>query len=598
MKRFLFIWVGFIFFTVFGFAQPPQSTNSLKQKAEAVKKSLENDAPLQIAAQYEALAKELAIKGKTTLALENYQKALAIYEKENKPDLKAAVLRQMAQLQESLNQNDKAIQNYELSKEFSNSTTVQSLNTNDVSRLQNSQNPVRQAALLDSNIEILEKSADKEEEIANLYVQKVLIDAKANPSTANLEVLEQAKEKVSSNPVQAAKVAMVLAASYEKNQDLAKAIDLQKEAIQSAKASQNPTEILRQSNQLGVLYAKNKQPEKADSLWKNAYNDAIQNQNTLAAKDILKTWTSFLNQQKRTEEALQRQQQFLDTLDFLIEKDSSLIDWQLFELTDEKIKQLEKERTLKDALLDKQTTFNQYLMGFVVVLAGFVLWIFYTLIKIRKQNKQIALQSLRREMNPHFIFNSLNSLNQFIAQNNELEANKYLTRYSTLMREIMETSNKDFITLQDEISLLNKYLALEHLRFADIFQYEINTDEALSLDEIWVPNMIVQPHVENAIWHGLRYRTSPGLLKIKISEQHQKIQIEIDDNGIGIENSQALKTKNQRKHPSRGLKNVAERIQLLNDLYNQNIVFEVKSKPNASGTVVIMTFNKTSKNEF
>ena len=598
MKRFLFIWVGFIFFTVFGFAQPPQPTNSLKRKAEAVKKSLENDAPLQIAAQYEALAKELAIKGKTSLALENYQKALAIYEKENKPDLKAAVLRQMAQLQEKQNEEAAAIKNYQLANYFTNSSAVQSLNTNDINRLKNSENPTVQKEMLDSNIEILEKSAENEEEIANLYVQKVLIDAKANPSTANLEVLEQAKEKVSSNPVQAAKVAMVLAASYEKNQDLEKAIDLQKEAIQSAKASQNPTEILRQSNQLGVLYAKNKQPEKADSLWKNAYNDAIQNQNTLAAKDILKTWTSFLNQQKRTEEALQRQQQFLDTLDFLIEKDSSLNDWQQFELTDEKIKQLEKERTLKDALLDKQTTFNQYLMGFVVVLAGFVLWIFYTLIKIRKQNKQIALQSLRREMNPHFIFNSLNSLNQFIAQNNELEANKYLTRYSTLMREIMETSNKDFITLKDEISLLNKYLALEHLRFADIFQYEITTDEALSLDEIWVPNMIVQPHVENAIWHGLRYRTSPGLLKIHISEQHQKIQIEIDDNGIGIENSQALKTKNQRKHPSRGLKNVAERIQLLNDLYNQNIVFEVKSKPNASGTVVIITFNKTSKNEF
>lgn len=598
MNRFLFLLGCFIFFTVFGFAQPPQPTNSLKRKAEAVKKSLETEAPLQIAAQYEALAKELAIKGKTTLALENYQKALTIYEKEKKSDLKANVLRQMAQLQETQNEEAAAIKNYQLANQFSNSSAVQSLNTNDINRLKNSENPTVQKEMLDSNIEILEKSADKEEEIANLYVQKVLIEAKANPSTANLEVLEQAKEKVSSNPVQAAKVAMVLAASYEKNQDLEKAIDLQKEAIQSAKASQNPTEILRQSNQLGVLYAKNKQPEKADSLWKNAYNDAIQNQNTLAAKDILKTWTSFLNQQKRTDEALQRQQQFLDTLDFLIEKDSSLIDWQQFELTDEKIKQLEKERTLKDALLDKQTTFNQYLMGFVVVLAGFVLWIFYTLIKIRKQNKQIALQSLRREMNPHFIFNSLNSLNQFIAQNNELEANKYLTRYSTLMREIMETSNKDFITLQDEISLLNKYLALEHLRFADIFQYEITTDEALSLDEIWVPNMIVQPHVENAIWHGLRYRTSPGLLKIHISEQHQKIQIEIDDNGIGIENSQALKTKNQRKHPSRGLKNVAERIQLLNDLYNQNIVFEVKSKPNASGTVVIITFNKTSKNEF
>ena len=288
----------------------------------------------------------------------------------------------------------------------------------------------------------------------------------------------------------------------------------------------------------------------------------------------------------------------MDTLGFLIEKDSTLIDWRLFEVTDEKIKQLEKERALKDALLDKQTAFNQYLVVFIVVLFGFMIWVFYTLIKIRKQNKQIALQSLRREMNPHFIFNSLNSLNQFIAQNNELEANKYLTRYSTLMREIMETSNKDFITLQEEISLLNKYLALEHLRFSDVFQYEIVVPQNISTETIWVPNMIVQPHVENAIWHGLRYRTTPGLLKIEISVLEKSLQIEIMDNGIGIEQSKALKTENQRKHPSRGLKNVVERIQLLNDLYRQNIQFKIHENPNSEGTKVVIKFNKIEKDEF
>uniref|UniRef100_UPI00404A2B05 tetratricopeptide repeat-containing sensor histidine kinase n=1 Tax=Flavobacterium sp. TaxID=239 RepID=UPI00404A2B05 len=599
MNRLLYIVLHVCFFVAIGFAQPPQPTNSLKRNTDAIKKSLETDSPLQLASQYETLAKQLMAIGKFDKALENFQKALAIYEKEKKPDLKAAVLRQIAQLQESQNQNDKAIENYELSNNFSNSKTVQSLNTNDVSRLQNSQNPTRQAELLDSNIEILEKSTEvNEEEIAKLYVQKVVVESQANPSNSNLQALEKTKEKVSANPVQAAKVAEVLAASYEKNKDLDKAIALQNEAVQSAVATKNQQQILAQTNQLAVLYDKNKQAQTADSIWQKAYDEAIRNQETLAAKDIVKNWSAFLNQQKRTAEALELQQQFLDTLDFLIEKDSTLIDWRLFEVTEEKIKQLEKERTLKDALLDKQTVFNQYLMGFIAVLAVFMIWIFWTLIKIRKQNKQIALQSLRREMNPHFIFNSLNSLNQFIAQNDELEANKYLTRYSTLMRDIMETSNKDFITLQDEISLLNKYLALEHLRFADVFQYEINCDNSLALDSIWVPNMIVQPHVENAIWHGLRYRTSPGFLKITIFVQGNNLQIEIDDNGIGIENSQALKTKNQRKHPSRGLKNVTERIQLLNDLYGQNIQFEIKNKSESSGTSVIITCKKSARNEF
>ena len=105
-------------------------------------------------------------------------------------------------------------------------------------------------------------------------------------------------------------------------------------------------------------------------------------------------------------------------------------------------------------------------MVLLLMLLGFIIKALYA---IKTKNKEIALQSLRREMNPHFLFNSLNSVNQFIAQNNELEANKYLTSYSNLMRNTMENSNKDFVTLSNEIENLTKYLELEHLRFKDKF---------------------------------------------------------------------------------------------------------------------------------
>src|SRR5690606_8044406 len=136
---------------------------------------------------------------------------------------------------------------------------------------------------------------------------------------------------------------------------------------------------------------------------------------------------------------------------------------------------------------------------------------------IKTKNKEIALQSLRREMNPHFIFNSLNSVNHFIAQNNELEANKFLTSYSNLMRNTMENSNKDFVTLSNEISNLKKYLELEHLRFRDKFDYKISVDDNLDPDSTWLPNMIIQPHLENAIWHGLRYKEQKGLLTLNFN---------------------------------------------------------------------------------
>jgi two-component system sensor histidine kinase YesM len=213
------------------------------------------------------------------------------------------------------------------------------------------------------------------------------------------------------------------------------------------------------------------------------------------------------------------------------------------------------------------------------------------LYSIKTKNKEIALQSLRREMNPHFLFNSLNSVNQFIAQNNELEANKYLTSYSNLMRNTMENSNKDFVTLGNEIENLTKYLELEHLRFKDKFDFKITVDEKLDPETIWVPNMIIQPHLENAIWHGLRYKEGKGLLKMNVMLMEKRIVITIDDDGIGPARSSELKTHNQKAHQSRGLTNTKERMTLLNELYKTKMDFTVTEKAGPeTGTIIEITF--------
>jgi LytS/YehU family sensor histidine kinase len=194
-------------------------------------------------------------------------------------------------------------------------------------------------------------------------------------------------------------------------------------------------------------------------------------------------------------------------------------------------------------------------------------------------------------MNPHFIFNSLNSVNQFISENKELEANKYLTSYSTLMRDMMENSNKDFILLDKEVEQLKKYLDLEHLRFQDKFDFEISVDNDLDAESVFVPNMIIQPHLENAIWHGLRYLDKKGFLHLKFQLNNGKVNVIIEDNGIGLTKSQELKTSNQKVHESRGLNNTKERIGLLNQLYKKNISFAVKEKElPESGTIVEIIF--------
>jgi two-component system, sensor histidine kinase YesM len=169
----------------------------------------------------------------------------------------------------------------------------------------------------------------------------------------------------------------------------------------------------------------------------------------------------YYKQKGNDKERLLIYNDFLQNFDAIIQSDTTLIDAKIFQVTEEKIKQLETEKALKDELIAKKNTFNFVLIGAVILLLLFFGLIIKAFFAIKKKNKKIALQSLRREMNPHFIFNSLNSVNQFISQNKELEANKYLSNYSQLMRNIMINSNKDFVSLSNEIEQL-KLLLIQH----------------------------------------------------------------------------------------------------------------------------------------
>ncbi len=271
---------------------------------------------------------------------------------------------------------------------------------------------------------------------------------------------------------------------------------------------------------------------------------------------------------------------FLSVLPGIITKDSSLADNQVIAETEERLKILETEKALKDGLIREKNIINYWLTGSVIVLVILVGLILYILKKLKIKNKKIALQSLRREMNPHFIFNSLNSINQFIANNNELEANQYLAKFSTLMRSVMENSKEDFVLFSKETDLLQKYLELEQSRFPDKFNFEMKIDDSLIADEqLYIPGMLIQPHLENAIWHGLRYMDEKGFLKLSFSRKQDRMEIIIEDNGIGIAESKKAKTSNQQQHSGRGISNTLERIKILNELYHQDISCIVADKP-------------------
>lgn len=182
------------------------------------------------------------------------------------------------------------------------------------------------------------------------------------------------------------------------------------------------------------------------------------------------------------------------------------------------------------------------------------------------ENKQKAaesrLQSLRLQMNPHFLFNALNSIQQMILANEEMVATRYLSRFSKLLRHILIHSDKETISLKEEIEILRLYVELESVRFKDAFSYEIICDEDIDADEVKIPTLLIQPFVENAIWHGLMHKEGKRELKIEFTDMNDHVQCVIEDNGIGRQRAAEIKITSGRdkSHTSKGIKVSVERL--------------------------------------
>lgn len=516
---------------------------------------------------------------------EYYTKAKNLYEKLNdKPNIEKAT-RRLAQSQEKQNKITPAISNYSRVAQMGYSEKSKAVNSNDVTRL-SSPTPELRAEAIQNNIN-LSKKENEQGDLAESYSQLADVNLKQKDVSSAEENLNTAyKISKKEAPQQALAINQKLADLYVENKNYDKAIEAKKKVLKEDFVKDNSQEKVNQIQELADIYIKKNDPKEAVDLLRNAYGIALDKGHTLEAQRSVKKLDSLYAISGNIDASVQLYRDFLGKLPNLVSKDRSLIDNKILEDTEQRISQLEKEKELKDELIRKKDVFNYSLVGALILLTGLITFIFRTLKKVQTKNKKIALQSLRREMNPHFIFNSLNSVNHFIATNNELEANQYLTKFSKLMRGVMENSTEDFIPFQQELDLLQNYLALEKTRFADKFDYEIEVDEDLNMQNLQIPGMLIQPFLENAIWHGLRYRTEKGLLKLSFEKNGSDLKILIEDNGIGIEESKKQKTQHQKTREGRGMKNTLERIQLLNDLYKKDITCSVKDKENTNGVLV------------
>lgn len=576
-------------------AQVSIGTSTSRKALIDLSDSLENEVKdIDLALQYEKAAKEATVRSEYALAEELLVKAKKIYEKQRDKDKVATMEREIAKLQELQKKTDQAIKNYESASKKSKAPYRKQINSNDAQRLINKENPQVQSDYIQSNITIFDKIDEPEEKAeANIQLADVNLQLqKSDEAIINLETALSETKSIEKKVDISKNIADIYAAEGKHD----KAIDINKRLAKETQQVDNSKIKVKQLQNLSRAYLGKEDIESGLQSLVEAYLLAMEKGQTIDAKNSLEEIVKLYLGQKKTDKALESYADFTNRLETVIVADSSLMDAQMYNLISSKVKQLEKEKELNRELLEKKNTLNYSLIAIIVLVAIFLCVAIRALYSISKKNKRIALQSLRREMNPHFIFNSLNSVNQFIAQNNELEANKYLSSYSRLMRNMMENSNNDFIPLSVELEQLKEYLELEYMRFSDKFNYRIDIAESIDIDRVLIPNMLIQPYLENAIWHGLRYLEGKGLLSLSIVEKNSSIEICIEDNGIGIAKSKSLKTSNQQKHQSRGLNNTEERMKLLNDLYSTKITRTVIDKQeNSCGVRVIISLPVITK---
>ncbi len=268
---------------------------------------------------------------------------------------------------------------------------------------------------------------------------------------------------------------------------------------------------------------------------------------------------------------------------------------------------LNKDNQLKAQQLKQEASLKYFLIACLVLLLVAGVFIFRYIASKRKNERlasekkhaelqqqatELEMQALRAQMNPHFVFNCLSSINKFILKNESREAADYLTRFSRLIRMVLTNSQLSMIPVSDEIEMLRLYLDMERLRFSNSFDYNIVYANTIEPETIYIPPMILQPFCENAIWHGLMHKEGQGRLDIIMSIENEQLKCSITDNGVGRIKAAELKSKSGEKQKSFGLKITTERLALFNNettvrtFYNSEDVLD--DEGNISGTEVTL----------
>lgn len=468
--------------------------------------------------------------------------------------------------------------------------------------------------------QLMDKIPDLNSKIADIYAsENRLLEAEAFYGNS----LEEARKQAPNRAVQEKEK---VADFFNKSNQFNKEIALRKESLEQLKELSGPV-ARRGANtfaadsitaqdinyKIANAYIAQDRIDEAIPYLQESIREAESEEDLVVKKDATRKLSEVYREKGEYDKALETYQQYVAVVDTLYVRKEQEIS-RAARLNREiaskqsRITGLEQERELSqsryDLALAEQKLIQEsnktqriiiYSLVFGLLLTVLTAFFFYRSTQQQKlANNMLALKSLRSQMNPHFIFNALNSVNSFIARNDERSANRYLSDFSMLMRAVLENSEEDFIPLTKELELLELYVKLEHSRFPEKFDYHIQVDEQLNREAFLIPPMLLQPFVENAIWHGLRYKENKGTLEIHFKQMDKDhLQISITDDGIGRKKSAELKTRHQKNQNSKGLGIINQRIAILNNMHKNKIAITVSDLlPDQSGTKVVVTLRK------
>ena len=269
----------------------------------------------------------------------------------------------------------------------------------------------------------------------------------------------------------------------------------------------------------------------------------------------------------------------------------------LIQMQADSIEHQHQEKTWTSTKLENTVLKNNQktyiIIGFIIIilLAGIIGFYRLQQRSIMQQQKEAEMLQtlLRTQMNPHFIFNSMSVIQSYIYDNDIKNSSKFLVNFSRLIRLILENSSKEFIPISTEVEILQKYLETQKLRFEERFEFSVEIDDNMMLEHALIPPMITQPFIENAIEHGQLHTIEGGFIRVVFSKKNEMLEINIEDNGVGIKNS--IKNNKSKDHTSMALNITRERITNLNKKYKTSgyLIMEDYNKKLETGTKVLIS---------